>query len=453
MTAGRPRPVGATRICPAVFDQPEPDAGNYFVSTYPPFSCWTTEAETEFRRWLGQPPATAAGLPPLGLYVHIPFCVERCQYCYYLSYDDRFGDVDDYLEALVGELSLYSRTPALAGRPFDFVYFGGGTPSILSIARLRSLTEGLERLASWSAAREVSFECAPRSVTADKMRLLRDAGVTRISVGIQQMNDRVLEANGRVHLVADVDRAYAAIRRAGFDVVNLDLIVGLVGETEESFFESLERVIDLEPESVTIYQLEIPLNTPLYHTMQADGSDVHPASWEAKHARLKTAMESLEGAGYSVRSGYTAVRDPERHRFDYQDEQYRGADLLGIGTSAFSHLGGINQQNLPSLGAYLGARARGEFPLWRAYALGATERMVREFVLQLKLGAVNVAAFRAKFGVDILEAFAEPLAVGRRRGWMDIADDGVTVTREGLVRIDRLLPAFYLPEHQAVRYS
>lgn len=444
-------PAETIRQCTTVFDRPEPDVGNYFVSTYPPFSCWTPEGEAPFRRWLGQPPAGLA--PPLGLYVHIPFCVERCHYCYYLSHEDRFGEVDTYLEGMIGELSLYSRTPALDGRPLDFVYFGGGTPSILSMTRLRSLMEGLQRHSDWARAREVTFECAPRSVTEDKLRLLRDSGVTRISVGIQQMDDRVLEANGRVHLVADVERAYAMIRRVGFEVVNLDLIVGLVGETEESFFGSLDRVIGLQPESITTYQLEIPLNTPLYHAMEAGGADVHPASWDVKHARLQAAMSRLEAAGYSVRSAYTAVRDPDQHRFHYQDAQYGGADLLGIGTSAFSHLGGINQQNLASLRTYLEARARGDLPLWRAYALDDTERMVREFVLQLKIGSVSSAAFRTKFGVEILDFFAEPLALGHRSGWFETSADGVVVTREGLVRIDRLLPAFYLPEHQAVRYS
>jgi oxygen-independent coproporphyrinogen-3 oxidase len=436
---------------PSVFDWPELDAGNYFVSTYPPFSCWTPQAVMDVRRWLEQP-SDAGGSRPLGLYVHIPFCADRCDYCYYLSHDDRFGDVDAYLSALTGELSLYSRTPALAGRPIAFVYVGGGTPSMLSTARLRSLFEGLQRLAPWTHAREVSFECAPRSVTGDKVRLLRDAGVTRVSLGVQQMDDRVLRANGRVHLVADVEHAYGAIRRAGFDVVNLDLIVGLVEETEASFFASLDRVIGLEPDSITIYQLEIPLNTPLYRAMHLEGSGVHPAPWDVKHARLKAALSRLEAAGYTVRSAYTAVRDPDRHRFVYQDEQYRGADLLGLGASAFSCLDGINQQNLASLGAYLGARAKGELPLWRAYSLSAKERLVREFILQLKLGAASGAAFRGKFGVDVFDVFAEPLAEGRRRGWFDLGDD-VIVTRDGLLQIDRLLPAFYLPAHQNVRYS
>ena len=445
------RPEDAIGSCPTVFGRPEPEVGSYFVSTYPPFSCWTPAAEAHVRRWLDRPPAGVT--PPLGLYAHIPFCVERCQYCYYLSHEDRFGEVDAYLEAMAGELALYTRAPALAGRPLDFVYLGGGTPSILSMPRLRSLMAGLQRHADWTRAREVTFECAPRSVTEDKMRLLRDSGVTRISVGVQQLDDRVLEMNGRVHLVADVDRAYEAIRRVDFHVVNLDLIVGLVGETASSFFGSLDRIIGLQPESVTIYQLEIPLNTPLYKAMEAGRCCAQPASWDVKHARLNAAMSRLEGAGYSVRSGYTAVRDPDRHQFLYQDEQYGGADLLGIGASAFSHLGGINQQNLAALRPYVDARARGELPLWRAYALNDRERMVREFVLQLKVGRVSRDAFRAKFGVDVLESFAEPLAAAQRFGWLEATAEGVVVTRDGLVRVDRLIPAFYLAEHQAVRYS
>jgi oxygen-independent coproporphyrinogen-3 oxidase len=446
--ASEPTRVAA---CAGLLDRPEPEVGNYFVSTYPPFSCWTEGAVDAYRRRLAQPPAS--GDVPLGLYVHIPFCVERCQYCYYLSHDDRSGEIDGYLEALADEWARYANAPVVAGRPLGFVYFGGGTPSILSVARLRSLAQALQQSGSWADAREVTFECAPKSVTTDKARALRDLGVTRLSLGVQQLDDAVLAANGRVHLTADVERAYESLRLGGFDVVNLDLMVGLVDETDESFFNSLERVIGLRPESVTIYQLEIPLNTPLYRSLRAEVPAPPPASWDVKHARLAAAMARLEAAGYTIRSAYSAVLDPARHPFVYQDAQYHGADLVGIGASAFSHLGGVNQQNLASLAAYLDAGTRDRPPFWRAYELSARERLVREFILQLKLGGVDRRYFREKFKTDVLESFDEPLDEARRRGWLTIGDEAVAVTREGLVRLDRWLPAFYLPEHQNVRYS
>jgi oxygen-independent coproporphyrinogen-3 oxidase len=389
----------------------------------------------------------------LGLYVHIPFCVERCQYCYYLSHDDQSGEIDSYLEALAKEWARYCREPFVRDRPLAFVYFGGGTPSILSIARVRSLIGALQGSASWSGAREVTFECAPKSVTDDKIRALSDLGVTRLSLGVQQLDDAVLARNGRVHLTADVERAYESIRRGGFDVVNLDLMVGLIDETDESFFGSLERVVGLRPESVTLYQLEIPLNTPLYRALRAGKLERPPASWDVKHARLTSAMARLEAAGYTFRSAYSAVLDPERHPFVYQDAQYHGADLVGIGASAFSHLGGVNQQNLASLPAYLDAGSRDLWPFWRAYPLDARERLARELVLQLKLGGFEPRYFREKFAVDVLAAFAEPLEEARRRGWLTLGREEVRLTREGLVRVDRWLSAFYLAEHRNVRYS
>ncbi|HSC26432.1 MAG TPA: coproporphyrinogen-III oxidase family protein [Vicinamibacterales bacterium] len=431
---------------------PEPEVGNYFVSTYPPFSCWTPDGAEAFRRMLQQPPPAFAS-EGVGLYVHIPFCVERCSYCYYLAHDNRSGDVASYVDALAGELDAYRRLPALAGRPLSFVYFGGGTPSVLPLARLRTLLDALQRARPWTSAREVTFECAPKSVTLDKLRFLRDAGVTRLSLGAQQLDDRVLEANGRVHLVADVERAWDHIRQVGFPVVNIDLIVGLVQETDESFFRSLDRIIEISPESVTIYQLEIPLNTRLYGLMH-DGRLSEPvAGWDTKHARLARALEALETAGYQVRSAYSAVRGPDYPPFLYQDEQYQGADVLGIGVSAFSHVGGVNLQNLATLDSYFDARRQGRLPLWRGYAMTDEERLVREFVLQLKLGGAGRRFFQRKFGVDPAAYFAEPLAEGVRRGWFQCDPDRVTVTRDGLVRIDRLLPAFYRPEHQAIRYS
>jgi len=442
-----PLQAGAPAGAPA---EAEPLSGSYFVATYPPFSSWSEAAVGAFTGRLAE---AVSEPPPLGLYVHLPFCVERCEYCYYLSYAGRLGELDGYLQAVLGEAALYAATPAVAGRPLSFVYFGGGTPSVLSPARIETLLGGLRRLFPWQQVREVSFECAPRTVTRQKVAALRRLGVTRLSLGVQQMDDEVLRASGRIHLTADVERAWEEIRREDFAVVNVDLIVGLSGETEESFFTSLERVLALAPESITLYLLEIPLNTPLYRALEAGTHTAAPPSWEVKRARLGAAFARLEAAGYTVASAYAALREPGRHRFVYQQEQYRGADLLGLGTSAFAYLGGVHQQNQARLDAYLASLRDGRLPLGRAAVLDAEERLVRELVLQLKLGGVSRQAFQARFGVDIGTRFAAPLARYQRAGWLTLEDDAVRLTRAGLLRVDRLLPAFYLPRHRNLRYS
>jgi len=431
----------------------EPIEGNYFVSTYPPFSCWKKEKVDELRRILSVP-ASSASQTPLGLYVHIPFCLQRCQYCYYLSYADTSGEqIDRYLDALATELEICSRMPALQGRRVDFVYFGGGTPSLLSASRIGRLITAVKDVFPWNKAREVTFECAPKSVTESKLEELRAAGITRVSLGVQQLDDAVLETNGRIHLMRDVERAYTAIRRFGFATVNIDLMVGMVGETDASFHDSLERAIDMQPESITIYQLEIPLNTPLYRTLHNGGDQPLPADWNQKRVRLAAGFSRLEEVGYSLRSAYAAVREPQHHEFVYQDAQYKGADLLGVGVASFSYLAGVHFQNLPSLEKYLGRLEAERLPWGRAYPLAKTERCVREFILQLKLGKVDTAYFRNKFGIEIIQQFAEPLQLFADNDWLTFNDDTVVVTRKGLLRVDRLIPAFYLPKHRNVRYS
>ena len=422
-------------------------AGDYFVPAYPPFSYWTAEDVRAYQARLARP---AEGGAPFGLYVHVPFCARRCDYCYYLSYAGKSPEtIDGYLDALLGEAELYGRTPALAGRAADFVYFGGGTPSLLSLERIRRLIDGLKAAFPWHRAREVNFECAPQTVTGEKLRLLADAGVTRLSLGIQQLNDAVLLANGRMHLTADVERAYELVRAAGFPVVNVDLMVGLVAETDDTFFDSLQRIIGMDPDSVTIYQLEVRGNTPLFQSLKNGSRSDGLAPWTVKRARLARAFSRLREAGYTITSAYAAVKDPARHRFFYQEEQYHGADLIGLGVASFGYLDGTHYQNMASLGEYNAALAAGLLPLGRAYALSAEERMVREFVLQLKLGGCPTRYFQEKFGLNVLRRFAEPLAALAARGWLLLDAEHVRVTDEGLVRVDRLLDWFYLPRHRA----
>lgn len=429
---------------------PEPLSGSYFVATYPPFSAWDEAGARSFEARLGRPPEPRARL---GLYVHVPFCVKRCEFCYYLSSDDHPELIDAYVDAVVREAERWAEQPAIAGRPADFVYFGGGTPSILSESRLRRLLEGLRDAISWRGAREVSFECAPQTVTADRLDALAELGVTRVSMGVQQLDDDILALNGRVHRVADVERAWGLLSARHFPVVNLDLIVGLVGETDDTFFSSLERIIDMGPESVTLYQLEIPLNTPLYRAMDEGALEGAPVPWPVKRDRLDRAFSRLESAGYAVRSAYAAVRDAREHGFLYQDEQYRGADLLGLGTSSFSYLDGFHHQNLADLPLYVKAVTEGTLPLWRGYALSAVEQAVREFVLQWKLGAVDRRDFVARHGIDPASLFSDALGELQEEGMVTVGEHRIELTRLGLLHADRVLPAFYLPEHSGIRYS
>ena len=431
----------------------EPLTGNYFVSAYPPFSSWSPERVPAAHHVLGLRPSPSDADVPLGLYVHVPFCVKRCAYCYYLSYADRSAEqINAYLDAVRLELGLYRRAVALVDRACSFVYFGGGTPSLLSPRQILRLLGDVNEAFPGPPGREVTFECAPQTVTPDKLDALRAAGVTRVSLGVQQLNDEVLRRNGRVHLERDVERAYAAIRHVGFDVVNTDLMVGLVGETQDTFDASLERVIEMAPESVTLYPLEIPRNTPLYRALRSGELEEDPASWAVKRSRMARGFARLERAGYTVRSAYAAVRDPQRHRFVYQDAQYHGADFIGLGVASFSYLAGVHYQNIANLDAYQTRLADNELPIARAYALNDDERVVRAFVLQLKLGAVSVGNARRTYGVDIRKRFAAPLREVTQLGWAHVDDDAVTLTREGLMRVDRIIPAFYRREHQAIRY-
>jgi len=437
----------------AEHDSEQSRAGNYFVATYPPFSTWSDRDIPRCKQVLASAPPTS-GADVFGIYVHIPFCVKRCQYCYYMSLADKSDrDLNDYVDAITAELSMYRTCPATANRTAAFVYFGGGTPSLLSEQDISRLMIGVRNAFPPLPFCEVTFECAPQSVVSSKLCVLREGGVTRISLGVQSFDDHVLEANGRVHYVDDIRRAYADIRNAGFDYVNLDLIAGLIGETDKSFMASLDRVIKLNPESVTIYPLEVPHNTPLYRATTDKGDHHDLPSWRVKYARLENGFKRLEECGYTVRSAYAAVRSPIRHTFHYQDDQYHGANLLGLGASAFSYIEGVHAQNVPSVRRYHERLQAGELPIQRGRKLSIEEQFTREFILQLKLGGVSQQYFQDKFRIDVLSHYETTFACLESQGILVVDGGGVTLTRSGLVRVDRIIPAFYLPAHRNVSYA
>ena len=292
---------------------------------------------------MNRPPAPGT---PLGIYTHIPFCRKRCHFCYFKVYTDKDSrEIRAYLEGLLAELAVYASKAFVGGRIPEFVYFGGGTPSYLSVDQLRFLTDGMKELLPWDKVEEVTFECEPGTLTDQKLAALREIGVTRLSLGVENFDDHILDINGRAHRSKEIGRAYGYAREIGFPQVNIDLIAGMVEETEGNWRECIRKTIELSPDSVTIYQMEVPFNTTIYQRMKAEGRLVAPvADWDTKRRWVAYAFEELEKAGYTIGSAYTAVKSRERTRFIYRDKLWAGADLLSLGVASFGHIGGVHYQ-------------------------------------------------------------------------------------------------------------
>ncbi|MEP6668920.1 MAG: coproporphyrinogen-III oxidase family protein [Chthoniobacter sp.] len=429
----------------------ETEVGNYFVANYPPFSYWDAETAKTVRGLLDQPQKPGV---PLGVYFHVPFCRKRCHFCYFRVYTDKNADeIKRYLDAGIAEFEIYARSPLIRGRKPQFVYFGGGTPSYLSVSQLKSLTDRMKALLPWDEVEEVAFEAEPGTLTEAKLSAIREIGVTRLSLGVENFDSHILEINGRAHRTDEIYRAYNFARSIGFPQINIDLISGMVEETEENWRENVRKTIELQPDSVTIYQMEVPYNTGIYKDMKAEGKLTAPvANWHTKRAWVDYAFSEMEKVGYTVTSGYTAVRDPQKTKFIYRDALWSGADLIGLGVASFSHIAGTHFQNINEFSQYLEAIQAGELPISRAMTTTEEERMIREFILQMKLGRVSLQYFRDKFSVNVAERFSQQFDDLRARNLLTTQGDWLVLTREALLKVDTLLHAFFLPQHRGPRY-
>ena len=436
----------------AGIDSEQTSVGSVFVSNYPPYSVWNESAVPDVYNALAEEPLDDA---TLGLYLHIPFCRKRCKFCYFRVYTDKnSSEIDTYLNALAEEIELYGRQPALVSRPLRFVYFGGGTPSYISVKHLNTLVERVKKVFPWDDAEEVAFECEPGTLTQKKLQAIKGIGVTRLSLGVENLNDNILEENGRAHLSKEVYRIDPWIKELDFDQVNIDLISGMIGETWESWQETVQKTIELDPDSITVYQLELPFNT--VYSKDILGGDALPvADWKLKREWHQYAFEQFVQAGYVQSSAYTVLKKHKPCKFVYRDAVWQGSDMIGTGVASFSHLSGIHFQNAPSWGDYLSTIEAGELPIYRAFKPSEDEKLTREMILQLKLGKINPSYFQSKFNADILTLYCDEFEKLQNDGMLRIQSDQdeIRLTQRGLLQVDGLLPIFYSPEYQNTRYT
>ncbi len=424
--------------------------GNYFVSNYPPFSQWKPEHVGDALAALDQP---ARVDEPFGLYLHIPFCRKRCKFCYFKVYTDKnASEIEVYLESLIKEAEYYARTRAFQGRELRFAYFGGGTPSYISEKQLHQLVDGLNRHVTWNNAEEVTFECEPGTLRRSKLETLKAIGVTRLSLGVEHFDDEILAINGRAHLSPEIYEVYDMARQVDFPQINIDLIAGMVGETEAKWRDAIRRALELQPDSVTIYQMELPYNTIISQEMLKNGKESPIADWPTKQRWLNFAFDEFQASGYRIASAYTLATTKKSCRFIYTDALWHGGDMIGLGVSSFSHFGGVHFQNVHSFEEYVSLIDKNELPLLRAMSLTPKQKLIRELILQLKTGTLDLSYFRGKFGIDPWQEFKpvfDQLAVD---GFAGRDNGSIQLTRKGLLQVDHFLSEFFEPELKTVRY-
>jgi oxygen-independent coproporphyrinogen-3 oxidase len=384
--------------------------------------------------------------PPQSLYVHVPFCARKCSYCAFYSESSSGEQIRRYLRALIREMEL-----ATDGLRPDTVFFGGGTPSLLNLRQWELILDALRRR-RLGGATEWTVECNPATLSLDKARLLRDHGVNRVSLGVQSLDESLLERLGRVHSRAMVFESVDLLRKAGFDNLNLDLMFAIPGQTLGAWRRTLAEALSLGSEHLSCYEVIYEEDTPLFHQLQAGEFDADEdlacdmyqelldqagqagfqqyeianfARDDRRIARAPEHMDAAEPAGGPVRAltlQSTETQKPAaalprfacRHNINY----WRGGSFLGLGPSATSYVGGARTRNLSNTQLYCEQLEQGLLPIESREQLPPLARAGETAAFGLRL--VNGWAFeefQRATGEDLRREWSRDMSDLIDRGW------------------------------------
>lgn len=418
---------------------------------------------------------------PLGIYLHIPFCKRKCLYCDFLSAPATEETVGRYVDALCRQIG--EEAPGYDGFFVRTVFFGGGTPSLLSAAQTERIMEGIRQHYQVSEKAEITMECNPGTLEPQKLAGYQRAGINRLSIGLQSACDAELRALGRIHSYSDFLESYEAARRAGFDNINVDLMSALPGQTPEGWMRTLHRIAGLAPEHISAYSLIIEEGTPFYERYGEEKTEIQraqkdiflPLPSEEEERRMYEETERIL-ARYGYRryeiSNYAKPGRECVHNIGYWDR----TDYAGFGLGAASLVENVRWKMTESLGEYLRVfsekaprpQAHGEAAApgmaagpekikvrqemgrqGQRQVLTRTEQMEEFMFLGLRLTAgISVGEFRRQFGAGIRKVYGSVLDNLEREGLLVFYEDGkrIKLTRRGIDVSNYALAQFLLEE-------
>lgn len=287
-----------------------------------------------------------------GIYIHIPFCISKCIYCDFCSAPADDSTKERYVEALCREIEHSGEEAYRAGddRKISTVFFGGGTPSILHSSLIVKLMNTVGRAFALEENAEITIECNPGTLSREKLESYRDAGINRLSIGLQSPDNGELKKLGRIHTYEDFKESYITARLAGFDNINVDIMSAIPGQTVEGYADNLRRIIALGTEHISAYSLIVEEGTPLYAMVERSHGKILPSEEEDRHMYALT-KELLSDAGYARYeiSNYARPGFECRHNISY----WNRSDYLGFGAAAASLLGSRRYTNTSDLTSYI----------------------------------------------------------------------------------------------------
>ena len=410
---------------------------------------------------------------PLGLYLHIPFCVQKCRYCDFLSGKGSREEMEEYTEALVKEIRAYktfrlkeeqknvgveqeqkvtfvteeiSKNTKEWQKQFEVqtIYFGGGTPSILPAGAIVRCLDAIRENFTVSDMAEITLEMNPGTVTREKLKAYKQVGINRLSIGLQSVREDELKLLGRIHTFAQFQECFTMAREEGFENISVDLISGLPGQTKEAFLESLHTVKNLGAEHISVYSLIIEEGTPFYELYGEEGSRREELiSEEIDREFYELTKQELAKAGY-IRyefSNYAREGFESRHNSSY----WTGVDYLGLGLGASSYFLSERFHNTANKSEYVQNAANPEKLRQEVHCLSKEEQMEEFMFLGLRLcKGISKTKFEKKFGKNIEEVYGNVL---KRLIGLDVlleAGDCIALTDFGIDVSNQVLAEFLL---------
>lgn len=375
-----------------------------------------------------------------GAYIHIPFCEQICYYCDFNKVFLQGQPVDEYLQALRKEIQLTLKDRKT---PLQSIFVGGGTPTALNEKQLATLCEIIITELPVKQPIEFTFEANPSDLSKEKLQILYDAGVNRLSFGVQTFNDELLEKIGRTHRKKDVLKTVHLAKEVGFQNISMDLIYRLPGQTIDDFHETLMTAFELPTTHFSAYSLIVEPKTRFYHLMRLGRLPL--PSEEVEALMYELVMEEMEKHGYYqyeisnfAKSGYES-----KHNLTYWNNE----EYYGFGAGAHSYVDGIRRENYAPLKKYMEPLEKDHLPIREEFLLTKKEKMEEEMFLGLrKTRGVSRSLFIKKYGIDPLELYSKEIKELVKNGLLIANEEHIHLTKKGKLLGNEVFEAFLLPD-------